>query len=136
MKVCLLHHNKRFHIRQDPLTWDKLDKELGGNDAPNKSNYSTSSVQTGKSVEEISANYDYVDREDTTDDLLEENEDVFEHLKELTGVDGVSGPFTMPEQLNFSIPWKTQEDVDTNELAKFIPESSGELFAYDSQVIA
>ena len=109
-----------LYFHQDPLTWDKLNEELGGTDAPNKSNYSTSSVEVPRSAEEISANYDYIDREDTTEDLTEEHEDVYDHLSEMTGVDGVIGPFTMPEQLNFSIPWKTQEDVDTNELAKFI----------------
>lgn len=68
------------------------------------------------------------------DELVDTNEDVFDHLKVLTGVEGMVGPFTMPEQLNYSIPWKTHDDVENNELSKFIPESSGELFGYDTQV--
>lgn len=81
-----------------------------------------------------------VDSDDDVANLMEEpvenlfnSQDVAEHLDELLGKEDQGGFVTIP-QLNYSIPWRTVEDVADNELAKFTAESSGDLFTQDAQV--
>ena len=71
-----------------------------------------------------------------TDEPIEtlfDSSDVREHLDEVLGMEDGGGFVTIP-QLNYSIPWKTVQDVEENELAKFTSEHSGELFTSDTQV--
>ena len=81
-----------------------------------------------------------VDSDEDFTNLMEEpvenlfnSPDVAEHLDELLGKEDQGGFVTIP-QLNYSIPWRTVEDVADNELTKFTAESSGDLFAQDAQV--
>ena len=87
--------------------------------------------------EEDDENEEY-GRVEYTDDPVEtlfDSQDVREHLDEIIGMED-GGAFVTIPQLNYSIPWKTVQDVEENELAKFTPEHTGELFSADTQVSA
>ena len=64
------------------------------------------------------------------------NSDLADHLNELVDLPGrkSSEAFITTPMLNYSIPWQTRGDLETDELTKFMPESSEQLFAYDKQV--
>lgn len=114
---------------QEEITWADIENDPI---RPSKSDYDLGVIPGEK--DEIDEN-DPLDMEEM-EYLNEEmflNEDIGEHIDELLGGADEGAFITIP-QLNYSIPWQTKEDSEYNELAKFIPESRGELFPNEGQV--
>ena len=118
------------------MTWKDLEE---GDLQPHKSDYRRADGALKTVEKRGKLGRDDVDhlgnhsRGTTIRDELLLNEDVSDHIDNLIGKRDEGG-FIPTQQLNSAVDWKTKEDNEENPLARFIPESNGQLFPTEGQV--
>lgn len=121
------------------MTWESVEGEVN---APFKSSYATVESTKQKAIENEKKHdkKQIVDNSGHRATMLDEslffNPDLGEHIKAVVGLRNDDAPmgYIPLQALNYSMPWKRDQDYKNEELAKFIPESSGEPHGYLKQV--